>query len=192
MGSESVLVRSLYRESRVSTNRRYLTYRKIGPYLHQEWRKENPPSLALLLWWPLLRNILCKFFLNCWGSHLGIFLGHISSNASFTHSFISLYQSRNSRKFPLFKEARDYSSCSRIGMVHLAMWVNSQYQVKYLTEFHTWLVHLLYILALCFTLILWLLKSSYVVLHQLKGHICILPILKSQCCKNIISKFSIH
>jgi hypothetical protein len=34
-GSESVLVRSLDRERRVSTNRRYHTYRKIGPYLHQ-------------------------------------------------------------------------------------------------------------------------------------------------------------
>ena len=34
-GSESVLVRSLDRERRVSTNRRYRTYRKIGPCLHQ-------------------------------------------------------------------------------------------------------------------------------------------------------------
>ena len=34
-GSESVLVRSLNRERRVSTNRRYRTYQKIGPCLHQ-------------------------------------------------------------------------------------------------------------------------------------------------------------
>ena len=37
-GSESVLVRSLDRERRVSTNRRYRTYRKIGPCLHYERR----------------------------------------------------------------------------------------------------------------------------------------------------------
>ena len=33
-GSESVLVRSLDRERRVSTNRRYHTFWKIGPSLH--------------------------------------------------------------------------------------------------------------------------------------------------------------
>ena len=34
-GSESVLVRSLDCERRVSTNRRYHTFQKIGPNLHQ-------------------------------------------------------------------------------------------------------------------------------------------------------------
>ena len=34
-GSESVLVRTLDCERRVSTNRRYHTFRKIGPSLHQ-------------------------------------------------------------------------------------------------------------------------------------------------------------
>jgi len=50
-GSESVLVRSLDRERRVSTNRRYHTYRKIGPSLHQ------PPTAPARLGRMLARSL---------------------------------------------------------------------------------------------------------------------------------------
>ena len=47
-GSEPVLVRSLDRERRVSTNRRYHTFRKIGPSLHQSPApKTEGPSTIL-------------------------------------------------------------------------------------------------------------------------------------------------